>query len=281
MKRIFTIILSVVVLFGVLEAVQAHLTHRIYDLQNNKELVISDAISDLKKNRIILVGEHHSNINHHEAQVDVIRTLKESGTQVAIGLEMFRSDSQQTLDRWVAGNIDEKDFLEIFYDNWGYSWENYRVIFDYARKKKIPLIGLNVSRDITRQVSRQGFKSLNKEQKGKLSNIACRVDKEYMDYIKKAFGGHTHGKLNFTYFCEAQLVWDTVMAINALDYLNKNPNAMVVVLTGTGHAQKNAIPRQIRKRSEVSHAVILPEIKGVIDSETIDQSDADYIMLGL
>jgi uncharacterized iron-regulated protein len=281
MKRIFPIILSVVVLFGVLDAIQAHLTHRIYDLQNNKEMLMSDVIPALKQNRIIIVGEHHSNISHHEAQVNVIRTLKESGRQVAVGLEMFRSDSQQALDRWVDGDIGEAEFQEIFYDNWGYSWADYRVIFDYAKEEKIPLIGLNVSRDITRQVSRQGFQSLNKEQKGKLSNIACRVDKEYMDYIKKAFGGHAHGKLNFTYFCEAQLLWDTVMAINALDYLNKNPNALVVVLTGTGHAQKNAIPRQIRNRSEVDHAVILPEVKGVINAETVDKTAADYIMLGL
>jgi len=281
MKRLFPIAISVVILFGVLDAIQAHLTDRIYDLQNNKERLMPDVISDLKRNRIILVGEHHSNQNHHAAQVRVIQTLEASGVQVAIGLEMFRSDSQQALDRWVTGNIDEEDFKQIFYDNWGYSWDSYRVIFDYARKKKIPLIGLNVSRDITRQVSRQGFASLNKEQKGKLSNIACRVDKEYMDYIKKAFGGHGHGKLNFAYFCEAQLVWDTVMAINALDYLNNNPKALIVLLTGTGHAQKKAIPRQIRKRSEVAHAVILPEVKGVIDPETVDQSDADYIMLDL
>ena len=242
---------------------------------------MSDVIPALRQNRIVIVGEHHSNISHHAAQVRVIRTLKESGVQVAIGLEMFRSDSQQALDRWVAGNIGEEDFQQIFYDNWGYSWENYRAIFDYAKEKKIPLIGLNVSRDITRQVSRAGFQSLNKDQKGKLSNIACRVDKEYMDYIKKAFGGHGHGQLNFTFFCEAQLVWDTVMAVNALDYLNKNPNASIIVLTGTGHAQKNAIPRQVRQRSEVALAVILPEVKGVIEPGTVDQSDADYIMLGL
>jgi hypothetical protein len=54
-----------------------------------------------------------------------------------------------------------------------------------------------------------------------------------------------------------------------------------VVLTGAGHAQKNAIPRQISKRSNAAHAVILPEIKGVIDPETVDHSDADYIMLDL
>jgi uncharacterized iron-regulated protein len=281
MKRIFLIALSVVMVFGVLDEIQAHFVHRIYDLQNNKERPFSDVVSDLKRNRVILVGEHHSNINHHEAQVEVVRTLEESGVQVAIGLEMFRSDSQQALDRWVAGNIDEADFKQVFYDNWGYTWESYRVIFDYARKNRIPLIGLNVPREITRQVATHGFQSLDKDQRGKLSNIACRVDKEYMDYIKRAFGGHAHGKLNFTYFCEAQLVWDSVMAVNTLDYLKKHPEATVVVLTGTGHAQKNAMPRQIRERSNVPHAVILPEVKGFIDPKTVDRSDADYIMLDL
>lgn len=281
MKRVFSIALSVVILLGVLNVIQAHLTHRVYDLQNNTVRHMSDVISDLKRNRIILVGEHHANQSHHFAQLNVIQSLQESGVETAIGLEMFRSDSQRELDRWVAGEVGEEEFVNTFYDNWGYSWESYRVIFDYAKKHKIPLIGLNVPREITRQVATQGFQSLSKEQKGKLSNIACRVDKEYMDYIKKAFGGHAHGKLNFSYFCEAQLVWDTVMAVNALDYLDKNPNALIVVLTGIGHAQKNAIPRQIRKRSEVAHSVILPEVKGIIDSETVDDTDADYIMLDL
>ena len=281
MKRLIIILGLAVVLFSALAAAHKSQEVHIYDINREREFAISEVLPALKQNRILLVGEHHNNKRHHQAQINVVRLLKESGVQVAIGLEMFRSDSQEALDKWVAGKISKTDFEAVFYDNWGYSWENYRVIFDYAREQKITLIGLNVPRDITRQVSRQGFQSLNKEQKGKLSNIACRVDKEYMDYIKKAFGGHGHGNINFTYFCEAQLVWDTVMAINALDYLNKNPKALIVLLTGTGHAQKNAIPRQIRKRSEVAHAVILPEVKGIIDPETVDQSDADYIMLDL
>ena len=71
------------------------------------------------------------------------------------------------------------------------------------------------------------------------------------------------------------------MAINTLNYLNKNSNALVVILTGIGHAQKNAIPKQIRNRSQVAHAVILPEVKGIIDSETVDKTDADFLMLDL
>jgi uncharacterized iron-regulated protein len=241
----------VVVFFGALDVIQAHLTHRIYDLQNNKEMLLSEVIS----------------------------SLNEAGVRVAIGLEMFRNDSQQALDHWVAGNIGEAEFQKIYYDNWTYPWSAYQMIFEYAKKEKIPMIGLNVPRDITRQVSRKGFNSLSEEQKGKLANVSCRVDKEYMDYIKKAFGGHGHGKLNFTYFCEAQLVWDSAMAINTLEYLKKYPDAVVVLLAGTGHVRKGAVPRQISLRSETPLAVILPKIKGIIDRQTVSNKDADYIML--
>ena len=281
MKKLTILLVFVLVMISAVVAGHKQTDQRIYDLSRGKESRLSEAVALLKQNRIILVGEHHSNKKHHEAQLAVIRTLKESGTKVAIGLEMFRSDSQQALDRWIGGDIGEEKFQQIYYDNWTFPWSAYRRIFEYAREEKIPLIGLNVPRNITRQVSQRGFKSLTAAQKGKLSNITCRVDKEYLNYIKKAFGGHAHGNLNFNYFCEAQLVWDNVMAINALAYLKKYPDAVVVVLTGTGHARKGAIPRQIRKRSQVPHAVILPEVKGIVDSETISTKDADYIMLGL
>jgi uncharacterized iron-regulated protein len=143
------------------------------------------------------------------------------------------------------------------------------------------MIGLNVPRDITRKVSRDGFKSLSPEQKGQLAEVSCVVDQQYMNYIRQAFGGHGHGQLNFIYFCEAQMVWDTAFAVYSLNYLKDHPNAVVVLLTGVGHAQKGAVPRQIQMRSEVPYTVILPQVSGGIDRETISSKEADYIMLDL
>ena len=279
MKRTLVIIASVTVVLGFLSGVQAHLDHRLYDLQNGKEKLMSEALAELKKNRVILVGEHHTNPDHHFGQLNVIQSLKEAGVEVAIGLEMFRSDSQQALDRWVAGEISEKQFEAIYYDNWTYPWPVYRMIFEYARQAQIPMIGLNVPREITRQVSQGGFNSLSEEQRGKLKDVSCRVDKEYMDYIKKAFGGHAHGNINFTYFCEAQMVWDTAMAVNTLDYLKRKPDSVVVLLAGAGHVRKGAVPRQIRDRSDLPYKVILPRVDGIIDLQTVSINDADYIML--
>ena len=254
---------------------------RLYDLNLEKELTMSQALADLKKNRIVLVGEHHNNPQHHMAQLAVIKAMNEAGLRVVVGLEMFRNESQPALDQWLSGEMDDRRFEEIYYDNWNFPWQAYRKIFEYARNHQIPMIGLNVPREITRQVSRNGFKSLSPQQKGKIAEVSCIVDQQYMNYIRKAFGSHSHGQLNFIYFCEAQMVWDSAMAVYTLDYLEKNPDSIMIILTGTGHAQKGAVPRQIRVRSNFSSAVILPEIPGRIDAETISHTDADYIMLDL
>ncbi len=269
----------ILIIAGSCHARQLNLDHPVYDIDRGRQTNLSQMTDDLKKNRIILVGEHHSNRSHHRAQLAVIQALAQAGAKVAIGLEMFRDDSQSALDQWVSGELEEADFERIYYDNWTFPYDAYRMIFEYARDNQIPMIGLNVSRDITRQVSRGGFQSLSAEAKGKLSEVACRVDEAYMNYIRKAFGAHAHGNLNFIYFCEAQLVWDNIMAINILNYLKQNPDAVVVALTGTGHAQKVAVPRQISSRSQLPYKVILPEVPGKIDAQTMTLKEADYIIL--
>jgi uncharacterized iron-regulated protein len=277
-KRIIAAIF-ILIIAGSCQTGQLNLDHPVYDIDRGRQTNLSQMTGDLKKNRIVLVGEHHSNRSHHRAQLAVIQALAQAGAKVAIGLEMFREDSQGKLDQWISGELDEADFERIYYDNWNFPYDAYRMIFEYARDNQIPMIGLNVSRDITRQVSRAGFQSLSEEAKGKLSEVACRVDEAYMNYIRKAFGAHAHGNLNFIYFCEAQLVWDNIMAINILNYLKQNPDAVVVALTGTGHAQKLAVPRQISSRSQLPYKVILPEVPGRIDAQTMTLKEADYIIL--
>ena len=251
----------------------------VQSLSSGEKVPLEQAIADLAKYRLILVGELHDNKEHHEKQLAVIQALYDAGVKVAIGLEMFRFDSQKALDQWVSGEMPPDEFHPVYYDNWNFPWPYYSMIFEYAREKKIPMAGLNVGREITRQVAYEGFQSLSMDQKGKLEDVACIVDENYMAFIKKVFGDHSHGKLNFEHFCEAQLVWDTVMAIHALEYLEKNPGSIMVLLTGNGHARKPGIPTQIKKRSQLPHAVLLPETPGYITPDTVSVEDADYLIV--
>ena len=256
-----------------------HQTRQFFDLQQQRMLESDQTFERLRDKRIILVGEQHTSEQHHQDQLYVIKRLHSSGIKLAVGMEMFRSDSQDHLNRWVNGQMNAKDFEAVYYDNWNYEWPLYREILMFARDNTIPVVGLNVPREITRQVSRQGFGSLDKTQKGKVSNVVCRVDKEYMDYIKQAYGAHAHGDLNFTYFCEAQMLWDAAMATHSIEFLKKHPDRTMVVLAGMGHVRKQAIPTQIRQRAQLPYAVILPGISGSIDPDMVTHKDADFVLL--
>jgi uncharacterized iron-regulated protein len=251
----------------------------IYDLEHGKLLTDSMALQRLQSARIVLVGEHHNNADHHQAQLQVIQALHRAGRRVAIGMEMFRRDSQQALDQWISGRMEEQQFVEIFNDNWTYGWKLYRPILAYARDNRIPVVGLNVSRKITAQVAYHGFQSLNREQRGALEGVVCDVSEEYREFVQRAYGAHGHGRMNFEQFCEAQLVWDSVMALNAIDYLKQHDEHIMVIVAGSGHARKLGIPTQLAKRSTLPYLVILPETKGIFEKNFMTERDADFLLL--
>jgi uncharacterized iron-regulated protein len=252
---------------------------KLYTLQTRQIVTGNQALDALKKVRLVVVGEHHTNPTHHRDELEVIRSLDDAGASLAIGLEMFRKNQQEGLDRWVAGKIDETDFEKIYRNNWNFPWSLYRGIFLYARKKQIPMVGLNVSEAVTRQVARQGFESLSPAQRGELQGITCNVTREYRDFIRSAFGAHGHGNMHFGHFCEAQLVWDTAMAINALDYLKEHPDRKMVLLTGSGHARKMGIPYRVKARSVIRVAVLLPRTPDIFEPDNLTPDDADFIIM--
>jgi uncharacterized iron-regulated protein len=256
-------------------------SERILRVADGKVLSLPEIVEDLIQARLVFVGEFHTYQSHHHAQLETIRALKQADVSVAIGLEMFRRDSQPDLDRWVKGDLSEKEFEKIYYKNWNYPWPLYKDIFLYAREHKIPLVGLNVPPEVTKQVAREGFDSLTPEQRGDLPMVSCRVDPEYMAFIRRSLAMHGHGGLNFTRFCEAQLVWDTAMAWSLLGFLEKNPDATVVVIAGSGHSWKRGIPAQVSSRADVPLKVILPEISGRVDRKHTTLNEADYVWLGL
>jgi uncharacterized iron-regulated protein len=232
---------------------------------------------DLERVPLVFLGELHNEARHHEMQLRVIRTLHKRGRPVAIGLEMFHDGHQEDLDAWVAGEMPDEEFYEVYRHNWSSDWPLYRDIFLYARDNSIPMVGLNAPPDITEQVSGQGFDSLTPAQLARLPGVSCNVSREYETFIRKALEMHKGQVKNFRYFCEAQMVWDTTMAWKVLQFLETNPESTMVVLTGTSHAWKKGIPDQVRQRGTVPFRTVLPEIKDHLDRRTITAEETDYL----
>jgi uncharacterized iron-regulated protein len=153
----------------------------------------SSMMAEISNARVIFIGEIHDRLNDHITQFDVIEAMHENEVPLAIGLEMFTERDQDILDRWVSGKMSERDFVTVFNENWGIGWGLYQDIFLYARDHGIPLIGLNVPREVTRKVSESGFGSLTEEERKKLPpGITCELDGRYKDFLRRLF--HVKGK---------------------------------------------------------------------------------------
>jgi uncharacterized iron-regulated protein len=252
----------------------------ILSVKDKIEVTRDALLEDLRSVQVIFMGEFHNHAGHHAAQLSIIDALDDDPTPLGIGLEMFRRDSQEDLDVWTANRMPLLQFLDVYEDNWS-MWPYYKDIFLHARNEEVKMIGLNIPRSITRKVAKNGFQSLSTEEQFLLGNVQCEVDQTYENYIRQAMGGHGgHGQV-FLYFCEAQLLWDTMMARNLIDFLKENPDYRVVVLAGSAHSWKFGIPRQLEEQSDVSYRVILPEIKGRADRDNVTEDIADYLWLDI
>ena len=176
----------------------------------------------------------------------MIRELHRAGRKVLVGLEMFPVAEQPALDLWNGGSLSEAEFVEKsrWYRNWGYNWDYYRDIFLFCRDAKIPLYGVNVPRDLVSDVRKKGFDGLTAEQKVLLPP---KIDTESVEHRRlfKAFfeeGDTLHSasmpEAMWDGMFRAQCTWDAAMAWNAVSALQKakDPNAVMVVLIGAGHA---------------------------------------------
>jgi uncharacterized iron-regulated protein len=236
-------------------------------------------IEQVADKQVVYVGESHNQYQHHLNQLAVIKGMHARHSDLAIGLEFFFQPFQAALDRYVAGEIDEKELLREteYFDRWHFDYRLYRPIFLYAREHGIPLIALNLEKEITRKVATEGVDSLSEEQKARLPKEIERENPDYTARIQETFDLHPPGKTsNFENFLEVQLLWDEGMAERAATWLQAHPDGHMVVLAGVGHLiYRQGIPDRVQRRIQVSSAVILNiSLLGELDPEL-----ADYLVL--
>jgi len=224
---------------------------------------------------IVYIGEHHDRFDHHRVQYQVIRELYKKNKKLAIGMEMFQKPYQKALDDYISGTIDEKTFLKKseYFKRWGFDYNLYREILLFAQENKIPVIALNIQKEIVTKVSKGGLQALSAEDVKDLPEEMDLSDMEYKERLRGYFERHAGSESrNFDFFYQSQVLWDESMAHNLNDFLTKNPGYQVVVLTGGGHmAFGSGIPKRAHRLNKKDYAVIL-------NSDDVEKDVADYIM---
>ncbi|HWR58779.1 MAG TPA: ChaN family lipoprotein, partial [Thermodesulfovibrionales bacterium] len=240
-----------------------------------KTLTFSDIIDKVAHKKIVYIGEQHDRYEHHLTQFEAIKALYKKNPSLAIGMEMFQRPFQKALDDYIEGRTDEKQFLKSseYFKRWAFDYNLYKDILRFARSEKIPVIALNMKREIVEKVAKSGIDSLTAEEKKELPDTMDMTDQDYRDRLQAVFERHESlRERDFNHFSQAQIVWDETMSQSIDDYIKKNPGRQMVVLTGGGHTMfASGIPKRTFRRNRLDYSIIL-------NDQSVEPNIADFIL---
>ena len=245
-------------------------------MRTSAEKNFAAMIEQLLPYRVVYIGEGHTNYEDHLLQLEIARALYEQDPRLAIGMEMFSRESQPVLDRYLAGEIDEKTFLKDshYFKTWRFDYRLYRDIINFAKYNHLPVVALNLEQDLASKVFKGGGPgSLDTEEAVLLPAERNLDEPGYRERIAQAYMMHagTERKGDFSGFLQAQVLWDETMAETAATYLEDHPEERMVIIAGRGHVdKKNAIPPRLERRLPVNQAVVLNSSGSTADSDNVD-----------
>jgi uncharacterized iron-regulated protein len=199
------------------------------------EKISYDTVLDsLSKTNVVLFGEFHNNPISHWLQFEVVSDLKTSKTNLAIGAEMFETDTQSVLNLYLKDSLTEPEFKEEA-RVWSNYSTDYKPLVELAKRDSIPYIATNIPRPYATSVYKNGgFSALDSLPKNELKWIAplpIPFDIHLSSYqnMLDMMGGHGGEDL-----VKAQAIKDATMAHFILE--NLKPNQVFVHLNGSYHS---------------------------------------------
>ncbi len=253
-------------------------------VRQKAEIVSDDGIKEFKdiiedglRSRVIYIGEQHTMFSNHAMQLSIIKGIYSKYPKIAVGMEMFQRSKQDVIDRYLKGEIDEKQFLKEseYYKAWKYNYHLYRPIIQFCRENNIKIIALNADRELIKKVSDRGIQSLSTEDMKKLPEDMDFSNVQYAEYLKDIFAEHGSSitkRKKFSNFLQSQIIWDETMAETVAQFLRENPDHKIIVLAGGGHIRfRFGIPSRVERRTGEKGLVVLMD-------DQLKKGIADYIV---
>lgn len=274
----FSFLLKITLVPLIVAGVSGCSVSHVMRVQDREPIPVETMLGELKDTRVVFIGELHDTPSHHRLQLDVIKAKLAAGKRVAIGMEMFETETQPALDDWSAGKVPESSFKRLYEWSWrNMPWGLYRDILIFARDNKLPVIALNAPRNLVQQVSHQGLASLSEQELRKLPpDVATEIGNDYFQLIASQYPGHGTKGNSFRNICEAQMLRNRVMARTIADYVGLHPETAMIVIAGGGHARRQGgVPAELA--AGIENKVVLPTMP-FLTQKSVSIKDGDYLM---
>lgn len=204
---------------------------------------LSKLVDQVKPGSVVVIGEMHNQQTIHDQQMLILEALWDKGLNVTVGMEFFNYTDQMFVEQFRSGEIDETAFKTLV--NWGgYDFNLYKdqLLFgDYG-------LGINLTRDVTQVISKQGLSALSPTQQKLLPPQFTIGRDSYRQRFFQAMGAHVPSAAMENYFI-AQSAWDDTMAWQTLEFKKDHPDQVFVIIVGEFHVQYGGgLPNRLKAR---------------------------------
>lgn len=123
----------------------------IKDAASGTVMTPAQLVAKLSRAPIVIVGEEHTNVRHHQIEHWLLHNLNQSRAQGSVLMEMIDSDQQAAVDRLKAESLTGATLsptraAEAMRWKSGWPWELYRDVVMTALKGPYPLLAANITR---------------------------------------------------------------------------------------------------------------------------------------
>ena len=142
------------------------------DAGSGKELNAAQLAKRLQKYDVVFFGEFHDQGEIHAAEAELLQAMhKLQGDKLALSMEMFEADNQDKLDKFLADDLSEEDFLATSRP-WPRYKTDYAPLVNFAKEQKMPVLAANVPRFLAAHVAKN-------------NGSVAGIEEQYLQFLPK------------------------------------------------------------------------------------------------
>lgn len=256
------------------KVVQPETVSTYYDYQfaspQGEALSLNALPQELLDADVILIGEWHTHSAIHRFQTDFLKARQNADSNIALSMEQFTREHQDTLNQYLNGEIGEQVLISK-----AAAWPNYesdyRALVEFAKANDLDVIAANAPKPFVQCVGRKGLPYLEQLSLEQRDWVATEVNIGDSPYKEKFMASMHHGTPEQTekQFA-AQVTWDETMAESIVDYLATNPDKQVIHVAGKFHTEGGlgTAASISRRNPDLKVAIITP-----VEALSSDSSD--------
>jgi uncharacterized iron-regulated protein len=204
------------ILFSIVISKAQHLPAYQIFTAKGKKTEFGKILKAAEKADVILFGEFHNNPIAHWLQYELTSGMVQK-RQLILGAEMFETDNQDALNRYLSGEIDQKG-LDTLARLWNNYKTDYKPLVEIAKANNLTFVAANIPRKYASKVFREGLESLETlpdSEKQWIAPLPIAYDPELPGYKNMLTMMGEHASDNFP---KAQAIKDATMAHHILKY---------------------------------------------------------------